>query len=183
MRSVNNGWEQAEKYLEKGMEEGLIREVSIPVVMAMVKGTVICFMESDVLYQNELTYEQAKKEMVEILMKGIKEIVRRTRPSWKWIKEGGFSYPSGHTISAVLLYGTLLLIVKKHVHGKSRKPLIIFLSCMMFLIPISRIYFGVHYLTDVLASTILGIIILIITNMIMDKEYYIHDKNKDRKTI
>ena len=72
MRSVNNGWEQAEKYLEKGMEEGLIREVSIPVVMAMVKGTVYCFMESDILYQNELTYEQAKKEMVEILMKGIK---------------------------------------------------------------------------------------------------------------
>ena len=64
--------EQAEQYLRKGMEEGLIRQVSIPVVMAMVKGTVICFMESDVLYQNELTYEQAKKEMVEILMKGIK---------------------------------------------------------------------------------------------------------------
>ena len=72
MRSVNNGWEQAEKYLEKGMEEGMIREVSIPVVMAMVKGTVYCFMESDILYQNKLTYEQAKKEMVEILMKGIK---------------------------------------------------------------------------------------------------------------
>ena len=64
MRSVNNGWEQAEK--------GMIREVSIPVVMAMVKGTVYCFMESDILYQNKLTYEQAKKEMVEILMKGIK---------------------------------------------------------------------------------------------------------------
>ena len=72
MRSVNNGWEQVERYLEKGMEEGMIREVSIPVVMAMVKGTVYCFMESDILYQNKLTYEQAKKEMVEILMKGIK---------------------------------------------------------------------------------------------------------------
>lgn len=72
MRAVNNGWKQAEEYLKTGMEEGLIREVSIPVVMAMVKGTVYCFMESDILYQNELTYEQAKKEMVEILMKGIK---------------------------------------------------------------------------------------------------------------
>ena len=82
-----------------------------------------------------------------------------------------------------IIGSTILLIVKKHVHGKLRKPLIIFLSCMMFLIPISRIYFGVHYLTDVLASIILGIIILIITNMIMDKEYYIHDKNKDKKTI
>lgn len=118
-----------------------------------------------------------------LLMKGIKEIVRRVRPSWKWIKQGGYSYPSGHTISAVLLYGTLLLIVSKNVHGKLRKPLIVFLSIMMFLIPISRIYFGVHYLTDVLASVILGSIILIITSIIMDKEYYIHDKNKNRKTI
>lgn len=118
-----------------------------------------------------------------LLMKGIKEIIKRTRPSWKWIKEGGYSYPSGHTISAVLLYGTLLLIVRKNVHGKLRKPLIIFLSIMMFLMPISRIYFGVHYLTDVLASLMLGTIILIITNIIMDKEYCIHDKNKDRKTI
>ena len=116
-------------------------------------------------------------------MKGIKEIVRRVRPSWKWIKEGGYSYPSGHTISAVLLYGTLLLIVSKNVQGKLRKPLIAFLSIMMILIPISRIYFGVHYLTDVLASVILGFIILIITSIIMDKEYYIRDKNKNRKTI
>ena len=118
-----------------------------------------------------------------LLMKGIKEIVRRVRPSWKWIKEGGYSYPSGHTISAVLLYGTLLLIVSKNVQGKLRKPLIAFLSIMMILIPISRIYFGVHYLTDVLASVILGFIILITTSIIMDKEYYIRDKNKNRKTI
>lgn len=118
-----------------------------------------------------------------LLMKGIKEIVRRVRPSWKWIKEGGYSYPSGHTISAVLLYGTLLLIVSKNVQGKLKKPLIAFLSIMMILIPISRIYFGVHYLTDVLASVILGFIILIITSIIMDKEYYIRDKNKNRKTI
>ena len=118
-----------------------------------------------------------------LLMKGIKEIVRRARPSWRWIKESGYSYPSGHTISAVLLYGTLLLIVSKNVNGKLRKPLIIFLSIMLFLIPISRIYFGVHYLTDVLASYILGFIILIITSINMNKEYYIHDKNKNRKTI
>lgn len=118
-----------------------------------------------------------------LLMKGIKEIVRRVRPSWKWIKEGGYSYPSGHTISAILLYGTLLLIVRKNVQGKLRKPLIAFLSIMIILIPISRIYFGVHYLTDVLAGVILGFIILTITSMIMDKEHYIHDKNKNRKTI
>ena len=35
-------------------------------------GTPESVKQSDILYQNELTYEQAKKEMVEILMKGIK---------------------------------------------------------------------------------------------------------------
>lgn len=71
MASVNHGWELAEKYLKKGIEEGEIQQASIPVVMSMVKGTVRCFMESSVLYENNLTYEQGKLEMVRILMKGI----------------------------------------------------------------------------------------------------------------
>ena len=49
MTSVNHGWELAEGYLKKGIEEGKIQEISIPVVMAMVKGTVHCFMETSVL--------------------------------------------------------------------------------------------------------------------------------------
>ena len=71
MTSVNHGWELAEKYLKKGIEEGEIQKVSSPVVMSMVIGTVLCFMESSILYENKLTYEQGKLEMVRILMKGI----------------------------------------------------------------------------------------------------------------
>ena len=50
---------------------------------------------------------------------------------------------------------------------------------MIFLISISRIYFGVHYLTDVIASLILGSIILIISNSFMDKEF-LNDKNRNK---
>ncbi|MDD6043378.1 MAG: TetR/AcrR family transcriptional regulator [Eubacteriaceae bacterium] len=71
MSSVNHGWDLAEKYLRLGIENDEIRDVSIPVVMSMVKGTVRCYMESRVLYENDLTYEQGKLEMVRILMKGI----------------------------------------------------------------------------------------------------------------
>lgn len=117
-----------------------------------------------------------------ILMQVLKSIIRRVRPSWKWIIQGGFSYPSGHTISALLLYGTLILLILKRVKGKRRTPLIILFSLMILLTGISRIYFGAHYLTDVLASLILGVIILIISNMIMDKEFS-NDKNKDSKAI
>lgn len=117
-----------------------------------------------------------------ILMKVLKHIIKRIRPSWKWIVQSGFSYPSGHTISAVLLYGTLILLVNKKIKGKYKKPLMIFFSIMIFLISISRIYFGVHYLTDVVASLILGSIILIISNSFMNKEF-LNDKDNDRKTI
>ncbi len=71
MACVNHGWELAEEYIKKGINEGRISDVSVPVVMAMVKGTVHVYMETDVLLKNGLTYEQGKEEMVKILMKGI----------------------------------------------------------------------------------------------------------------
>lgn len=117
-----------------------------------------------------------------VLMGVIKSVIKRVRPSWKWIVQGGFSYPSGHTISALLLYGTLMLLVYKKVHSKARKPLLVCFSLMIILTGLSRVYFGAHYLTDVLASLILGTIILIISNMVMNKEFN-NDKNKNRKTI
>ncbi|MDY4641529.1 MAG: hypothetical protein SO412_07185 [Erysipelotrichaceae bacterium] len=73
MVSVNNGWKLAKEYLRKVMEEGRIKEISVPVAMAMVKGTVHSFMETDVLYLNSITYKQGKNEIVKILMKGIEK--------------------------------------------------------------------------------------------------------------
>lgn len=131
---------------------------------------------------SDFKYVIANVSIGVVLMQVLKNIIKRVRPSWKWIVQGGFSYPSGHTISALLLYGTLMLLVYKKVHGKARKPLLICFSLMIILTGLSRIYFGAHYLTDVVASLILGSIILIISNMFMDKEFN-NDKNKDRKTI
>ena len=117
------------------------------------------------------------------LMQILKNIIRRTRPSWKWIKQGGFSYPSGHTISALLLYGTILLLVSKRYDGKYKKQIIIVSSAMIILTGISRIYFGAHYLSDVIASTLLGTIILIISGLLMDRESKNNDKDKIKKSI
>ena len=114
-----------------------------------------------------------------ILMEVIKHIIKRVRPSWKWIVQGGFSYPSGHTISAFMLYGTLMLLIYKKAHGKLRKPLLLLSFLMIVLTALSRVYFGAHYLTDVLASIILGCIVLIISNMFMNKEFN-NDKNKTK---
>lgn len=114
-------------------------------------------------------------------MKVIKSIVQRPRPEWRWIKESGYSYPSGHTICSVMLYGTLILIVSRLLKNnkKSKNSLIVFFSVMAVLIGISRIYFGVHYFTDVLGSMIMGSALLVITDFLMDWEFKsVKTKNK-----
>jgi len=114
-------------------------------------------------------------------MKVIKSIVQRPRPEWRWIKESGYSYPSGHTICSVMLYGTLILIVSRLLKNnkKSKNSLIVFFSVMAVLIGISRIYFGVHYFTDVLGSMIIGSALLVITDFLMDWEFKsVKTKNK-----
>ena len=118
-----------------------------------------------------------------VLMQGLKLLIQRTRPVWKWITEDGFSYPSGHTITAFLFFGTLILLISKKVTGKKRTILITILSILIVLTGLSRIYFGVHYLTDVVASIILGSIILIISNIFMNKEFDNNDKNKTNKAV
>ena len=72
MKAVNQGWKLVEQYLEEGIRQNKIQNVPIPVVMAMVEGTVQKFLTSNVLVQNHMTYEQGKEEMIAIIMKGIK---------------------------------------------------------------------------------------------------------------
>lgn len=112
-------------------------------------------------------------------MKVIKSIVQRPRPEWRWIKESGYSYPSGHTICSVMLYGTLILIVSRLLKNKAKKGLIAFFAIMAILIGLSRIYFGVHYFTDVLGSMIIGSALLVITDFLMNWEFK-SDKNKTK---
>lgn len=118
-----------------------------------------------------------------LIVKLLKELFKRARPAWKWIEQGGFSYPSGHTISALVLYGTLILIINKKLNNSLKKPLIVVCVLMIVLTGLSRIYFGAHFFTDVLASMILGCIILLISSLFMNKEYGSNDKNKIKKTI
>lgn len=75
MESVNGGWRLVEEYLERGMQEGKIAQVSLPIVMAMVEGTVKKFMDSRILVENGLTYEEGKEEMVKVIMNGIRKRV------------------------------------------------------------------------------------------------------------
>ncbi len=88
----------------------------------------------------------------------IKYIIRRDRPSvLKLIKQGGYSYPSGHSMIAVAVYGLLIYFVLKKVKNKSWKYGLSFLLVVLIVsIGVSRIYVGVHYASDVLGGFILA---------------------------
>ncbi len=95
---------------------------------------------------------------------GFKILFRRDRPiDINLIEEIGYSFPSGHTTVSTAFYGFIIyLIYKSSISKKIKKILIPIISILILLIGISRIYLGVHYATDVLASYTLSIIYLLL---------------------
>ncbi|MEZ4768664.1 MAG: phosphatase PAP2 family protein [Caldilineales bacterium] len=69
-----------------------------------------------------------------------------------------YSFPSGHTITALALYGFLAILLWRAGH----RVWALLAGATIPLIGFSRIYLGVHYPSDVLAATTLGILWLIL---------------------
>ncbi len=68
---LETGWEQTIELLEKAMEEGLIRRISIPIFKTMFQATIEQFFQRDVLIENQIPYQEALQEVVSIMIDGI----------------------------------------------------------------------------------------------------------------
>ena len=82
----------------------------------------------------------------------LKHVFKRIRPSTVNLliaRPLSYSFPSGHTTSSFAVAGVLAKYFKKYALG--------FLS-LASLIAFSRLYLYVHYPTDILAGTVLGLI-------------------------
>ncbi|MDO4963761.1 MAG: phosphatase PAP2 family protein [bacterium] len=94
----------------------------------------------------------------------IKNICLRQRPiGINLITQSGYSFPSGHSLTAFTFYGLIIyFIYKSNLNKKLKYILIIILSLVIFMVGLSRMYLGVHYFTDVIAGYTLGLSFLII---------------------
>lgn len=70
---LETDWDATISLLEQGIAEGKIRNISIPVVQAMVESSIQHFFSDDILVKNNIGYENALQEMIKILINGIKQ--------------------------------------------------------------------------------------------------------------
>jgi membrane-associated phospholipid phosphatase len=92
------------------------------------------------------------------MIAGLKGFLERPRPiGHRLVEAGGYSYPSGHAVSAAVLYVTLALVGSKHFKGPVYRRMLVALSVgVTLLVAASRVYLGVHYPTDITSGTALG---------------------------
>lgn len=85
----------------------------------------------------------------------LKSIFHRARPHFAdpILTLSSPSFPSGHTMTATVFYGTLCAIVISRVSGWRRRGFSIIVAIFLIaLVGFSRIYLGAHYLSDVLGA-------------------------------
>ena len=94
----------------------------------------------------------------------LKNIFARPRPDmFRLVMETSYSFPSGHSMTNMAMYGTFALLAWKYMKSKKEK-LIVAIICAVLVTAIgfSRIYLGVHYITDVIGGWCLGLAIALI---------------------
>src|SRR4051794_37485093 len=78
------------------------------------------------------------------------------------------SFPSGHTAAAVAFYGCVALIVLRQMANRwLARTIAVLCWCVPVIVAVSRVYRGMHYLTDVAFGAIGGGIWLLVTVLVL----------------
>ncbi|MDD5723581.1 MAG: bifunctional DedA family/phosphatase PAP2 family protein [Syntrophales bacterium] len=94
----------------------------------------------------------------------LKLFFHRIRPVPQLALSHGFSFPSGHSFSSIIIYGFLMYIAWRAMHrGITRTVITAALSLLILSIGMSRIYLNVHWTTDVMAGFAFGLAWLIMS--------------------
>lgn len=104
----------------------------------------------------------------------LKPLINRDRPrvTWRLIDlPAGPSFPSGHALGSMAVFGALTLILLPWIQPRWARWLVAIIGfALPILIGASRPYLGVHYPADVLAGWILGLALALIARQLVHGE-------------
>ena len=95
-----------------------------------------------------------------LLNRILKYMFQRPRPHFDdpLLSLSSYSFPSGHTMTATVVYGVLAAYFFATTQNWRRRVVIVLVaSFLILLVGFSRIYLGVHYLSDVLGAMAEGL--------------------------
>lgn len=92
-----------------------------------------------------------------LLTTGVKVLVARPRPpsGSASAPSSGFAFPSGHAANTAAVIGACAVLL--WAYRRTRVWSTIVAAVLIFLVGVSRLYLGVHWLTDVLAGYAVGL--------------------------
>ncbi len=121
-------------------------------------GLFIVWLRGDSLWKQWAVVEFAGISLLAALVLAIKFSVRRQRPEGEWGRVYRFtdphSFPSGHAARAFLIAAIATALAPSW--------LAIVLWIWAPLVALARVAMGVHYLSDIVAGTLLGILVAVI---------------------
>lgn len=108
----------------------------------------------------------------------LKRLFSRPRPTDEHVtlieSYQNHSFPSGHTLSYIVFFGFIIFLMRhlKSIPQYLRTGISVFSYFMFIVGPISRVYLGAHWFTDILGGLLIGLLYLLHLNF-----YYIKGKN------
>lgn len=106
---------------------------------------------------NDATFLAAVFFGAEVVNAALKLAFHRPRPELAFLHLDTYSFPSGHSTVATATFGALAFLLWPRLGTARRRVVLVATTvCLVGLVAFSRLYLGVHYLSDVLAGLALG---------------------------
>ena len=108
----------------------------------------------------------------------LKLLIDRPRPSGDLIDVqqtfSGLSFPSGHALTAMVLFG-LLFYLAPHIASRKRSVFLLrtVFASMILLMGLSRVYLGAHWPSDVLGGFVFGVLIVLLLVSLHQRLIYV----------